>query len=52
MIGILGYLPWVALGPIILLNGLPEAGVSAVLVLAVVTIWQGIARDEKQGADI
>lgn len=52
MIGILGYLPWVALGSIILLNGLPEAGVSAVLVLAVVTIWQGIARDEKQGADI
>jgi uncharacterized membrane protein len=52
MIGILGYLPWVALGPIILLNGLPEAGGSAVLVLAVVTIWQGIARDEKQGADI
>jgi uncharacterized membrane protein len=42
MIGVLGFLPWVALGPIVLANGLPEAGVSAVIVLMVVAAWKRI----------
>ncbi len=53
MIGILGLVPWAALPPIVLANGLPEAAVSAVLVVAVVSIWQGIERKgDKKGADL
>ncbi len=36
MIGVLGFLPWPALPPIALVNGLPEAAASAILVLLVV----------------
>jgi uncharacterized membrane protein len=36
MIGLLGFVPWQALPAIALVNGLPEAAVSAVLVLLVV----------------
>ncbi len=36
MIGMLGFIPWQALPAIALVNGLPEAAVSAVLVLLVV----------------
>ena len=51
MIGVLGFLPWVALTPIILGNGLLEAAASAVLVLAVVSIWQQIGRwNKKEGS--
>jgi uncharacterized membrane protein len=53
MIGLLGYVPWQALPAIILANGLPEAAVSAILVVAVVSIWQQIERGgKKQGADL
>jgi len=53
MIGLLGFLPWAAIPPIILANGFPEAVVSAVLVVAVVSIWQQIGKEgEKDGADI
>lgn len=48
MIGVLGYLPWVALPPIILGNGVPEAIASAILVVSVVSIWQQIARGDQQ----
>ena len=53
MIGLLGFLPWGALIPIVLANGLPEAVASAILVVAVVSIWWQIERgDKKEGADL
>ena len=53
MIGVLGFLPWAALPAIVLANGLPEAAVSAVLVVAVVAIWWQIERGgRKKGADL
>jgi len=53
MIGVLGFLPWVSLLPISIANGLPEAAVSAVLVVAVVSIWQRIERKgDKKGSDL
>ncbi len=50
MIGVLGFLPWAALPPILLSNGLLEAGVSAFLVLAVVSAWKQIAIGRRKGA--
>jgi len=52
MIGILKFLPWVAIPPIILANGLPEAVVSSVIVLAVVSIWKQVGKQGKSGSDI
>jgi uncharacterized membrane protein len=51
MIGVLGHLPWAALPPIAAVNGLPEAGVAAIITLAVVAGWKGIRRGRK-GADL
>lgn len=51
-IGVLGYLPWVALGPIVVLNGLPEAGVSALITLVVVAAWKQIEVGKKRGSSI
>jgi uncharacterized membrane protein len=50
MIGVMQLLPWAALGPIALANGIPEAIVSAVLVTLVVSIWQGIRVGRRQGS--
>ena len=47
MIGVLGYVPWVAIPPIIFGNGLPEAVASAILVVSVVSIWHQIERHGK-----
>ena len=44
MIGLIGAAPWAALPPILLANGLPEAGVSAVITLIVVAAWRQIDR--------
>jgi len=52
MIGILGYLPWVALGPIAIANGLPEAGISALLVVLVVAAWKRVQYRKKSGANL
>lgn len=53
MIGMLGLLPWEALLPVVLANGLPEAAASALLVLAVVSIWHQVGRSKKkQGSDL
>lgn len=53
MIGLLGYIPWGAIPAIILVNGLPEAAASAILVVAVVSIWQQIDRGKKnKGSDL
>ncbi len=47
MIGLLNFLPWVAIPPIILANGVPEAVVSAVLVLAVVSLWKRVSSHDQ-----
>ena len=53
MIGLLGFLPWAAIPAIILTNGLPESIVSAVLVGAVVSIWNQVGKtEEKSGSDL
>lgn len=53
MIGLLGLVPWAALPPIVLANGLPEAVASGILVVAVVSIWWQINRSKKkEGADL
>jgi len=51
MIGVLGHLPWAALPPIAVVNGIPEAAVAAIITLAVVATWKGIRRGRK-GADL
>jgi uncharacterized membrane protein len=52
MIGVLQLVPWGAIPPIILANGIPESIVSAVLVVAVVSIWKQIGKKgEKSGSD-
>lgn len=52
VIGLMGLLPWAALGGIAVANGLPEAAVSAVLVVAVVAAWRQIRVGRKQGANL
>jgi uncharacterized membrane protein len=52
MIGVLGFLPWAALGPIVLVNGIPEAGVSALLVTVVVALYRQIPIGKRKGADL
>jgi uncharacterized membrane protein len=52
MIGVLAYAPWVALGPVVVANGLPEAGLCAVLVLLVVGAWMRIQIGKRKGANL
>ncbi|MDF1513621.1 MAG: ECF transporter S component [Anaerolineae bacterium] len=52
MIGVLGYAPFAVLAPIVVLNGLPEAVVSAIITLAVVAAWQQIEVGKKGGSNI
>ena len=52
MIGLLGYAPWAVLPPVVALNGLPEAVVSAVITLAVVAAWQRIEIGKRKGSRI
>lgn len=52
MIGLLGFVPWEFLPAIILANGLPEAGFSAVLVLVVVAGWKRIPIGKRKGANL
>jgi uncharacterized membrane protein len=52
MIGVLGFLPWAALPPIALVNGLPEAGASALITLIVVAAWRQITVGKRKGAAI
>jgi uncharacterized membrane protein len=42
MIGLLNYLPWAALGTIAVVNGVPEAIVSTIIVVIVVSAWKRI----------
>ena len=50
-IGLMGLLPWGAIGTIAISNGLPEAAVGAIITLAVVAAWKGIQRG-RRGADL
>ena len=52
MIGLLGYLPWAPLGGIVVVNGLPEALVSALITAAVGAAYWNIPIGKKQGADL
>ena len=52
MIGVLAYAPWVALGPVVVANGLPEAGLCAVLVLLIVGAWMRIQIGKRKGANL
>jgi len=51
-IGLMGYLPWAVLGGIVVTNGLPEAGISAVITLLVVGALQQLKIGKKSGADL
>jgi uncharacterized membrane protein len=50
MIGLFGYLAWGLIGTIAVTNGLPEAGVAALITLAVVAAWLGIRRGRRGAA--
>lgn len=52
IIGLLQLLPWPAIGAIVVANGLPEAVVSAALVLAVVAAYRGLRIGRKRGSDL
>ncbi len=52
MIGLLGYLPWSLLGGIGVVNGLPEALVSALITAAVGAVYWHIPIGKKRGADL
>lgn len=52
MIGAVGALPWAAIPAIILINGLPEAAASALLVLIIVAAYRRIRVGKRQGADL
>jgi uncharacterized membrane protein len=50
MIGLLGLLPWQALPPIALINGVPEAIGSALITVAVVAAWRRIQIGSQRGS--
>jgi uncharacterized membrane protein len=52
MIGLLGYAPWTLLLPIVVMNGLPEAVVSGILVLVIVAAWKRIEVGRRKGANL
>lgn len=52
MIGVLGYAPFAALGPVVISNGVPEAGVSALITVVVVSAWKQIQVGRKKGANL
>jgi uncharacterized membrane protein len=52
MIGILGFLPWAVLPVIALVNGLPEAALSAIITFAVVIAWKRIPFGKHKGSNL
>jgi uncharacterized membrane protein len=52
VIGLKGMLPWSVIGTIVVANGLPEAGVSAVLTTVVVAAWSAIKIGKRDGANL
>lgn len=51
-IGLFGFLPWEAIGALIVSNGLLEAALSAIIVLVVITAWKQIQTGRKQGSTL
>jgi uncharacterized membrane protein len=52
VIGLMGLLPWVVIGGIVISNGLLEAALSAVITVAVVAAWRRIRVGKRQGSDL
>lgn len=52
MIGLLGYLPWAALGAVVISNGLPEMLVSALVATAVIATYWQIPVGRRKGANL
>jgi hypothetical protein len=52
MFGVYGIYSWPVLGGIALANGLPEAAISAVITVIVVSITMQIKVGKKHGADL
>jgi uncharacterized membrane protein len=51
-IGVLGYLPWAALGAVVLANGLPEMLFSTFITTAVVAAYWHIPLGKRKGANL
>ncbi|MGD0005418.1 MAG: ECF transporter S component [Anaerolineaceae bacterium] len=49
---VMGYLTLLVVIPIAVVNGLPEAGVSAIITLAVVAAWRQIRIGRRQGSNL
>jgi uncharacterized membrane protein len=52
VIGLMGLLPWEVLGGVAVANGLPEAGISAVITLLVVAALRQLKIGGKSGSDL
>jgi uncharacterized membrane protein len=52
MIGLLGLFPWPLIGGVAVANGLPEAVLAGILVLAVVAAYRRMRVGRRQGADL
>ena len=52
MIGLLGFLPWVALGGIAIANGLPEIVASAIITTAVVAAYWHLPLGKRKGSKL
>jgi len=52
VIGLMGLLPWEAIGALLVTNSLLEAALSAIIVLVVIAAWQQIRIGKKRGSDL
>ena len=52
MIGLLGYLPWGALGAVVITNGLPEMAFSAFITTAIIAAYWHIPLGKRKGANL
>jgi uncharacterized membrane protein len=52
MIGLLGLYPWAIILPLVITNGLAEAALSTLIVLAVVAAWWRIPTGKKHGSSL
>lgn len=52
MIGLLHLYPWAVILPLIVVNGLPEAALCAILVLVIISSWKHIKIGRKKGASL
>jgi uncharacterized membrane protein len=52
MIGMMGYLPWAALGAVVVANGLPEMLFSAFITTVIVAAYWHMPIGKRKGADL